>query len=848
MGANSVVSDRDRRAHELAHRLPLLYFASAAIVGVVVDASLGPTLDAATGIARVLLIWIPCFVVCAVVFLIGKSHTRLLAFGLGIIPLSAAWHAVSDARFDEATICSITSEQPEPTVVELTIDRPITLRRHPLADTPSRRDQSPWQTQLEARVHSVRVGQSYESFTGRVLVVCDGRLDHLLPGDRIEVFGMIRAFPGPTNPGEHDLRSVYRRRGLHARVEADGPEQIIQHNSIGKDSIRRRVGSFARFSRDTLLRHTSEDNGPLALALVIGQRELVDNETRDLLLVTGTAHLLSVSGLHLAIIVVMARWIGLLFRMPIALQITWIVGVCALYTAITGGRPPVMRASILVATFMVSIWIRRQGQPINTLSLAAIILLAWNPENVFSVGVQLSFLAVATLLLCGGRPTASAPAVEQALQREQRLESLAEGALPWPLRYARWTGVFLWQAIWFSACVTAVSIPLVWHQFHVVSLISVVTNVLLGPLLFISLACGVATVVAALVYEPLAVLFGTGCDWGLSGMLGVIDFAAWVPGSHHWLPAPPTMWVITFYIVLGLSMTVATRRGTMFRRSWIFLWSAIAWWLATSPTPMDDCAIEATFVDVGHGTSVVLRFAEDDIWLYDCGRMGNDTGSSRDIDATLWSMGVTRLRGVFLSHADSDHYNALPGILRRFAVDQIITPPGMLSEPEPNLDQIRLAIRRSVVPTRELFAGMDLTVIGRTIGALHPPANRIDGSDNANSLVVACRQKDATLILPGDLEPPGTMELVNRDRPPPGSVLMAPHHGSLTMDATTVLQWARPRETIVSGGRRAKRAAVRQMLAASGSGVHITAEVGAIRVRIATDSQIRIRSWAESPW
>ena len=263
---------------------------------------------------------------------------------------------------------------------------------------------------------------------------------------------------------------------------------------------------------------------------------------------------------------------------------------------------------------------------------------------------------------------------------------------------------------------------------------------------------------------------------------------------------------------------------------------------------MKDCAIEATFVDVGHGTSVVLRFSPRDVWLYDCGRMGNESGSSRDIDAVLWSMGVTSLRGIFLSHADSDHYNAVPGVLRRFTVGQIITPPGMLAELEADLEDVRAAIRAAGIPNQQVSAGAVIEVSGRAISVLHPPADRLEGSDNANSLVVTAAHAGVTLILPGDLEPPGTVLLVNQDRPAPGSVLMAPHHGSLTMDASSMLQWARPRETIVSGGRRARRPEVRHMLAAFGSAVHVTAEVGAIRVRIDKDGQVEIRSWAQSPW
>ena len=77
---------------------------------------------------------------------------------------------------------------------------------------------------------------------------------------------------------------------------------------------------------------------------------------------------------------------------------------------------------------------------------------------------------------------------------------------------------------------------------------------------------------------------------------------------------------------------------------------------------------------------------------------------------------------------------------------------------------------------------------------------------------------------------------------------MAPHHGSLVLDASSVLQWSRPRETIVSGGVRARKPEVREMLAVTGSGVHVTSEVGAIRVRINRQGKLEVRSWAETPW
>ncbi len=802
------------RFQRLVQQQPLLLIAVAAAAGVLVDSGLGGA-HRGWGIT-----WIALVAIGVLAILLRGNAVRPIASVLVFLPVAALLHRSRNESYQNATLLNVVSTSDQPTILEGVVDKPALLRPHPLAEQPQRREQSPWQTQLEVRLEQLKVGRRFQPFGGRVLVVVDGKRDELKPGDVIRVYGTMRCFSPPANPGQRDLRAIYQLRHLHARVDVDSEDQVVM---VGQRSgalirLRRSIASVAGAGRDLLLRHSSQRSGPLAVALVIGQRDFVDRRTRDLLLVTGTAHLLSVSGMHLAIIVVLASWTAALLRFPPAAKMIWILAVCVLYTAITGGRPPVMRAAVLVGTFMFAIWMKRPIQPVNTLALAALILMAVNPDFVFSVGVQLSFLAVATLVLCGQRRGPNSPAVEEAIRQEERLEALVERSRSRPVQYVRFLGRWLGQLAWFSGCVTAISTPLVWQQFHVVAPISVLTNVVLGPFLFLALAAGVVTVGGGLIYEPLAIVPGSVCNAALGVMRWLIETAAAIPFGHTWLPSPPTWWVALFYVVMVATLVMRPcRRTSWLRYGWIVLWNVVAWLLATTPPAMDKGGFEATFVNVGHGTSVVLRFAEDDVWLYDCGRLGNETGSSRDIDETLWSLGVTRVRGVFLSHADADHFNALPGVLRRFTVGAIITPPGMLDEPEAALAPVRDAIEESGVVIRELTGGDRVTTSGHTVRVLHPPAERLDGNDNANSLVLRVDCSGKSLILPGDLEPPGTESLIDTPRPPPGGVLMAPHHGSLTMNAASVLQWARPGETIVSGGQRARRPEVEQMLAAGGS-------------------------------
>ena len=709
--------------------------------------------------------------------------------------------------------------------------------------------------QLEVELTALRIEQQFQPCRGRVLVAVEGRQDSLLPGDLIEIYGKIRGFSGPTNPGQRDLRTVYRRRNLHARVDVTHPEQILVLSSSHSwtKSILRMIARTATMGRELLLEHTSKETGSLAVALVLGQRDYVGPKTRDELLVTGTAHLLSVSGLHLAIIVVLASRLATLLKFPLAIRVLWIITICVFYTTLTGGRPPVMRASILVGTLLFATWMKRTSQPVNTLSLAALILMLINPEYVFSVGVQLSFLAVATLVLCGSQLKSSevvASSMHPSHEQEIRLQELVESSRPWFMTYPRKSLRVIRQMIWFSSCIFFLSLPLVWYQFHVVAPISILVNVLLGPSLFIALAAGVVTIVSGWLSPSLASLPGIICDWMLRWMQWIIGIAAEIPWGHFWLPAPPAWWIVTFYTVIAATFFLLPpgRLASWMRYLWIAGWILVAWPLATCKPLLSDATCEATFLDVGHGTSVVLRLPSDQVWLYDCGHLGNDSNRSRKIEQALWSLGVTHLDGIILSHADADHFNSLPGLLPRFSVDTIITPPGMLMEAEPALDPIRRVIAEFEIPIQEMARFSGIIAGNHCLRVLHPPSRRLAASDNANSLVLRIDHGGTCLILPGDLESPGTETLINTVRPPPGGVLMAPHHGSLRMNAGAVLHWARPRETVVSGGQRARNPEVRQMLAGHGSAVHITARVGAIRVSIDDKGTVDVRDWKTSPW
>src|SRR6056297_1604196 len=553
---------RDRPDRDWLHRFPLVILSAAACVGILLD-QLGTPTAAAWWTSLGLL------GLATAAFALGpqavgspphhRSAPPTIAVILLIIPCYGLRHRSVARSYQAAPIRQLAGETVQPAIVRAVIDRPPVLRRHPLSTQRRLRGQSELQTQFEARTTAFRSGVAFVPTGGRVLVTVDEPLTDLSVGDTVTLFGDLSGFRRPSNPGEPDLRDVYRQRGVHARFLIDNAGGVVVASASTSwfDLPMRAVAAVASSGRESLLRHTDDSSGPLAMALVLGQREFVERPTRDLLLVTGTAHLLSVSGLHLAIVVVMAQWLATLAGLSVRWRVVLILATCLFYTAVTGGRPPVVRAAILVAAFALSLTLHRPAVSLNSLGLAALILLFWNPLLLRSVGVQLSFLAVATLVLCGRRRVTDSISIQDEIAREDQLDKLIDKSRSVWWFHGRRFLISLRAAFLFSSSVTLVAAPLVWYQFNVISPISALTNVTLGPPMFVALAAGLLTIGLDAVSPVLAMPAGWLCHVSLSLMRGIIEFAAGVPGGHVWLPRPPLAMVIAFYVLLLAWLIVA---------------------------------------------------------------------------------------------------------------------------------------------------------------------------------------------------------------------------------------------------------------------------------------------------
>jgi competence protein ComEC len=360
-----------------------------------------------------------------------------------------------------------------------------------------------------------------------------------------------------------------------------------------------------------------------------------------------------------------------------------------------------------------------------------------------------------------------------------------------------------------------------------------------------SLLSGFALVVFGSLIPPLADLLGWLCNLNLWLLEWCVTTARHVPCGHLWVPGPADWWLAGFYGGLGLLAAFPRLRPT---RRWCAC--LLAGWIAVggiaAAWPRDHDRLDCTFLSVGHGCAVLVELPSGQTMLYDAGQMGAPLMAERTISEFLWWRGVRHLDAVVLSHADSDHCNALPGLLEKFSIGAVYVSPAMFKKDNQAVAALHDAIARHGVPIHEVTAG-DRLPLGDdcTAEVLHPTKGRITGSANANSLVLAVECFGRRILLPGDLESPGLEKMLARE-PLRCDILMAPHHGSRKRNSPALAQWCQPRWVVFSGDGRWNVLASETPYQALGAQVLCTSERGAIHVRI-TAQGVDVSGFLEPP-
>lgn len=615
-----------------------------------------------------------------------------------------------------------------------------------------------------------------------------GESEGLVIGERVLVEAKFRPLSEAANPGEWSRAEWAWRRGQPVVGSFNRARLVrIQAAPPWRQWLANEHSALASSTH----RLSEEGNAAgLLLTLSAGQRASLDEEVETSFAQSGLAHVLSVSGLHVAVLAftlfAALRWLASrrqtrrtrvadprAFAAPLAVPMVWA------YVLFTGWQGPAVRSGVMCTLVLLAWVVRRRSDPLNAIALAALAMIAVDPSAPFDLSVQLSFCAVVSLVLL-------APVLRAAIPVETPSPARFEG---WALRWRRWRETVL-QTICASVAVTAGSGPLVLLAFQRVSLAGVLSNVVALPL------SGVLTLVAAggaavhVISPTVAVpLLWAGVQLSRALLLLAELFAA-MPGASVALPAASAVLMIGWW--LGWALLVFARG----RWRWLAVVAPLSLaFHVIGPTP-PDAEVRVTFLAVGHGDAMVVTSAGHSA-LIDGGGVpeGHDTGK-RFVLPFLRRQRITRLDFAALSHAHPDHALGLISTLEEMPVDRLWLPAGV--ESGPLVDDVISAADDAEVEFKQ--AGSAGAVMGRAqFTILGPPVNReaLEG-ENDRSLVLRVQHGEVSFLLTGDLEAAGEQQVETS----PVTVVKAAHHGSSTSSTPTFVGKLKPRHVVFCVGRR----------------------------------------------
>lgn len=635
------------------------------------------------------------------------------------------------------------------------------------------------------------------SVAGLVRASVAGHLLHAHVGDRVEVQGWLSAPPQPANPGEYDFRDHLRRQKIGATLFVHHPDAVRVLAAGESLALRRWFARIRARCGETFAETVSSKRLAVAEALFLGDRAAMTDEINQAFAESGMMHLLAISGLHVGILAAFIWYGCCALRMNDSSKCLAVITLVTGYAFLTEGRPPVVRATIFVIIFAAGRPWFRQTTLGNTLAIAAIAVLVWNPADLYDVGAQLSFLAVWGMLWCGTLWRDAAARRESDIA-DVRWRAVARWVRPALRNYSMVAAIWLFTLPWVAA------------RFNLISPAGFMLNVVLMPVIGALLCVGYATLFVGLAIPELAFLPGAILDQMLAFLLWSVDAASRWSLGHRYGPGPPGWWLAGYYALLvGL---VAARGGWIARprlpEGGLVRWGTLlgAWAIVGlaapfPPVPRED--FRCTFLSVGHGCAVLLEFPNGRTMLYDAGSLNDGRRAANAVQAALWTSGRRGINSLLVTHADIDHFNGIPHLLSRVPVGNVLIARPFLDWSQPAVAQFQATVEKARLPVRLVSAGDRLLADERvSLRVLNPPPGTRFDDDNANSIVLEIETAGRRILLTGDLEGPGLDRVVS-SQSRPVDVLLAPHHGGAKANVRRLAEWAAPRWVIVSGDRRA---------------------------------------------
>lgn len=717
---------------------------------------------------------------------------------------------------------------------------------------------------------------------GKLLVYIDdigAENGELKYGQDIFVYGSGSVFEEASNPGGFDAREYYFSQGITGTVYG----KTVRIRSFTYHRLHQALFQAKSMLLNSYVTYLGEEGAGVISSMLLGERALLSEETKELYRHGGISHILAISGLHVSLIgsalyeMLRKTILGRNGAIPVA------CGGVILYGTFVEAGTSTKRAVIMFVLLLLATILGRTYDTLSAMSVSVILILCGSPGALYTASFQLSFAAaygasVLAVLLRGKEREEPGWTIDS---REESVDAAREAAIKAATQVARKKNS-KWCRVWeyiakkckdmfiFGLAIQAVTFPFTVVHFFEYPTYGFFLNPIVVPLMTILLLCGLLSGVCGLFVPWLGFFFAGGAR-GILWMYEVL--CRWVeelPGSLLLIGKPEGWQVCVYYVLLAMGVYMWYGKGRKKTTRLLLLLL-----LPLCLFPVSSATFEAAFLDVGQGDGIVLREQSGAVLLVDGGSTSVQKVGEKRMIPYLKSRGIRVIDCAFVSHTDSDHmsgvkeiltampeyseyregmlgYTGMPVIKRLVLPDWyasgetyagnrgVESPEHVLSGPvdEAYLELLKLA-KEKQVEVCYMKAGDRMTVGKKLIlSSLAPEKGVTYENKNAASLVLSVSYGEFDLLLTGDMEKEGERRLLeNRGLLSEAiEVLKVSHHGSYTASSEEFISALRPCISVISCGKDNRyghpHTETLETLYEANSRVYRTDESGCVTVKV----------------
>jgi competence protein ComEC len=624
-------------------------------------------------------------------------------------------------------------------------------------------------------------------------------------GDVLKVSGELET---PPQFEDFDYKSYLACQGIYSIIYY--PYVAVLDHGQGFKPFQW-IYSFRERLSTSLARALPEPQGSLAQAILLGLRGNIPDSLYAAFSRTGTAHLLAISGLHISIIIAMLLSFGILvFGRQRSIYIWLTLALMWLYAMLAGMHPPIIRAAIMGSLFLIAEYLGRQRSAIIALAFAAAVMVGIQPYVLWSVSFQLSFLAMAGLVLLypyfqgwGRKGIASLFGTRERIAAAGSM--ITDG---------------------FAATLAAIVAvgPLIAYNFGVVSLVALPATFFSLPALpFIIITAGLVAFVGLLA-SLAAQIFGWLAWLFLSYLVFVVQGFDALPHSSLEVTTISTWYICGYYAILAGVIASLDHRKQLadfssrltsgikkvtegipkprlrFSIKWLILpllIVAILVWSVVLTTPDDK--LHVSFLDVGQGDAILIQTPNRQNILIDGGPDPQKISLELSKKLPFWDRTIDL---VVCTQPHADHVTGLVEVLHRYKVGQALEPG--VSYNSSIYQEWCNIVEDKGIEYNIACAGQEIDLgNGVKLEVLNPPEGLFEGTshdvDN-NGLVLRLSWSSVSFLFTADIREEAEFELIGQRVNLKSTVLKVAHHGSETSTTSQFLAIVDPEVVVISVG------------------------------------------------